>query len=357
MDVGSGTRASLLLQAQAHVWNHTMNFVNSMALKCAVRLGIPDAINNHGQPITLSELVTALSINPIKAPCLHRLMRVLVHSGFFAQQQADHNEQEQLYSLTYASRFLLKDEPTSGAPLLLVQVDPHLTNPCHFLSDWFRNSDPTPFVTAYGKPFWDYAAHEPKFNNFFNEAMASDSQLIASVVVGECKEVFRGLSSLIDVGGGTGTMAKVIAKAFPHLKCTVFDQPHVVANLQGGENLEFVGGDIFEAIPPADAILLKSILHNWSDGECVKILKKCKEAIHPRKDKGGKVIIIDMVMENNKGDEAVEAQLFYDILMMVVVAGKERNEREWENLFLAAGFAHYKITSTLGPRSLIEVYP
>ncbi|CBI21922.3 unnamed protein product, partial [Vitis vinifera] len=267
-----------------------------MALKCAVRLGIPDAINNHGQPITLSELVTALSINPIKAPCLHRLMRVLVHSGFFAQQQADHNEQEQLYSLTYASR------------------------------DWFRNSDPTPF-------------------------------LIASVVVGECKEVFRGLSSLIDVGGGTGTMAKVIAKAFPHLKCTVFDQPHVVANLQGGENLEFVGGDIFEAIPPADAILLKSILHNWSDGECVKILKKCKEAIHPRKDKGGKVIIIDIVMENNKGDEAVEAQLFYDILMMVVVAGKERNEREWENLFLAAGFAHYKITSTLGPRSLIEVYP
>ena len=257
MDVGSGKRASLLLQAQAHVWNHTMNFVNSMALKCAVRLGIPDAINNHGQPITLSELVTALSINPIKAPCLHRLMRVLVHSGFFAQQQADHNEQEQLYSLTYASRFLLKDEPTSGAPLLLVQVDPHLTNPCHFLSDWFRNSDPTPFATAYGKPFWDFAAHEPKFNNFFNEAMASDSQLIASVVVGECKEVFRGLSSLIDVGGGTGTMAKVIAKAFPHLKCTVFDQPHVVANLQGGENLEFVGGDIFEAIPPADAILLK----------------------------------------------------------------------------------------------------
>ena len=239
-------RAGLLLQAQAHVWNHTMSFVNSMALKCAVRLGIPDAIKNHGQLITLPQLTAALSIKPTKAPFLRRLMHLLVPSGFFAQQNADHNEQEELYSLTYTSRLLLQDEPTSGPPLLLVHVDPHLINPCLLLSDWFRNTDLT--------PFWDY---EPKFNCFFNEAMASDSQLIAKAVVGECKEVLEGLSSLIDVGGGIGTVAKVIAGAFPDLKCTVFDQPHVVANLQGGQNLEFVAGDMFKEIPPADAVLLK----------------------------------------------------------------------------------------------------
>ena len=85
------------------------------------------------------------------------------------------------------------------------------------------------------------------------------------------------------------------------------------------------------------------------------ILKKCKGAIP---NKGGKVIIIDMVVKSNKGDnKEVETQLFMDMLMMVVVAGKERNEKEWEKLFLAAGFTHYKITPALGLRSLIEVYP
>ncbi|KAH0639577.1 hypothetical protein KY290_036844 [Solanum tuberosum] len=71
------------------------------------------------------------------------------------------------------------------------------------------------------------------------------------------------------------------------------------------KNLSYVGGDMFKFIPSADAILLKWVLHDWSDEECIKILKKCKEAI-PSKEKGGKVIIIDMVlMDSNleKGDD------------------------------------------------------
>ena len=99
------------------------------------------------------------------------------------------------------------------------------------------------------------------------------------------------------------------------------------------------------------------ILHDWSDEECVKILKRCREAI-PSKEKGGKVIIIDMMMKNQKGDcKSRETQLFFDMLMMVLVTGKEREEKEWEKLFLEAGFSHYKITPILGLRSLIEVYP
>ena len=52
-------------------------------------------------------------------------------------------------------------------------------------------------------------------------------------------------------------MAKAISEAFPHIDCTVFDLPHVVSNLQGSKNLKYVGGDMFEAVPPADAVLLK----------------------------------------------------------------------------------------------------
>ena len=89
----------------------------------------------------------------------------------------------------------------------------------------------------------------------------------------------------------------------------------------------------------------------------MKILKKCKEAI-PSKEKGGKLIIIDMVMDINEGDaEAVETQLFWDMLMMISLTGKQRIENEWEKLFVTAGFTQYKIRPVLGFRSFIEVYP
>lgn len=61
----------------------------------------------------------------------------------------------------------------------------------------------------------------------------------------------------MDVGGGTGTMAKAFAKEFNGLECTVFDLPHVVDGLQSEGNVKFVSGDMFEAVPPADAIFLK----------------------------------------------------------------------------------------------------
>ena len=89
----------------------------------------------------------------------------------------------------------------------------------------------------------------------------------------------------------------------------------------------------------------------------MSILKKCKEAI-PKKDKGGKLIIIDMIIENNEvNKKSTETQLYFDMVMMVETSGKERNQMEWEKLFLAAGFSDYKITPLFGLRSLIEVYP
>ncbi|WJX63724.1 hypothetical protein P8452_48579 [Trifolium repens] len=66
-------------------------------------------------------------------------------------------------------------------------------------------------------------------------------------------------------------MAKALAKSFPKMECYVFDLPH--------DNLNYVGGDMFKKIPPTEAILLKWILHDWNDEECVKILKNCKDAI------------------------------------------------------------------------------
>ncbi|KAJ7968624.1 O-methyltransferase [Quillaja saponaria] len=119
-----------------------------------------------------------------------------------------------------------------------------------------------------------------------------------------------------------------------------------------------VGGDMFQSIPPADAVLMNWVLHDWSDDECIKILKKCREAISSKGEGGGKVIIIDVVINEDKEDhELTETKLYYDINTMAVCNGQETNEKQWERLFLDAGFRHYMITPSLfGFRSLIEVF-
>ncbi|XP_057954683.1 trans-resveratrol di-O-methyltransferase-like [Malania oleifera] len=369
-----------LLKPQAHIWNHIFNFINSMSLKCAIQLGIPDAIHRHGGgPMALHQLVMELRVPPARAPAVARLMRLLVHSSFFASAKCrinGHEEEEEGYVLTAASRLLVKDDPMSVTPFVLAMLDPVLTEPWHMLAAWFQNDVPSAFQLAHGRPFWERMSGGG-LNKLFKEAMASDTRLVGRVVVSECRGVFEGMKSVVDVGGGTGTLAMAIARAFPAVRCTVLDLPHVVEGLQAQqqqwcENLQFLGGDMFEAIPPADAVLLKWILHDWSDDESVKILKRCKEAI-PSKEKGGKVIIIDMTLmdqslqkerlssldddNDDKRSQFVETQLFFDVLMMTLVTGKERTKKEWAKLFCDAGFSDYKITPVLGLRSLIEVYP
>ncbi|GLT41060.1 hypothetical protein SLA2020_151500 [Shorea laevis] len=180
----------------------------------------------------------------------------------------------------------------------------------------------------------------------------------------------------------TGTLAKALSDAFPHLDCTIFDLPHVVTGLQGSNNLKYVGGDMFDAVPPAKALLLikgmyiypvpnifksiavitlcffmitdkQSILHDCSEKEFMKTLDRCKDAIK----KNGKMIIIDMVRMNRGEEELIETQLLVDMVMMVVVTGKERNAEERSKLFSEDGFSGFKILPILGLRSPIEVYP
>ncbi|KAK9150284.1 hypothetical protein Syun_008593 [Stephania yunnanensis] len=161
----------------------------------------------------------------------------------------------------------------------------------------------------------EYLVENNEIGNMFNEAMAAASKVTASVFVTKCKAMFEGVTSLVDVGGGIGLMGRAIAEAFPHIKCSVLDLPSVVASCKGTENLEFVGGDMFQAIPSADALLLKGILNQWSDEDCIKILKRCREAINST-EKGGKVILMNIMMDNKGTRETVELQLIFDVMLM-----------------------------------------
>ncbi|GER27811.1 O-methyltransferase [Striga asiatica] len=227
-----------LLDAQAHVWNHTFNFINSMCLKCAIELRIPDVIHQHGKPMALSQLADAISIPRAKSQCLHRLMRILTHSKFFARVQTSNDE---CYALTPASTLLLKDNPLGVAPLVRSMLDPALIDTWHDMGKWFLNDGgPTPFFAKHGMPLWEYfGAVDERGNRTFNEAMACDARLVARVLSGECRGVFEGVRSVVDVGGGTGMVAKGIASAFPEMEWIVLDLPHVVEGMEGGPNLEY----------------------------------------------------------------------------------------------------------------------
>nr|GMC76869.1 trans-resveratrol di-O-methyltransferase-like [Ipomoea batatas] len=349
-----------MVRAGTHIRNHMLNFINSYSLKCAVELGIPDVIHRHGGPITLEQLVDALAINKAKAHHLARLMRLLTHSGFFVDAKI---KDEDGYALGPPSCLLIKDHPFSLASFVLGATGPVFAGPWHHVSEWFHNDDSSPYQTTYGKTFWECASQDSEVNQHFNQAMTRNSLLVMSLVKKYCRDVFEGLDSLVDVGGGTGMVARTFADEFPDMKCTVLDLPHVVAGLEGTKNLVYVGGSMFEVIPPAQAVFLKSIMHNWNDEDCVKILKKCKEAI-PNRENGGKVIILDLIVgstqnrddDNDVDDKLIQTQIFADLQMMANFGGGERKLKEWVKIFNDASFIDYK-TTQVGLMSLIQLFP
>ncbi|XP_052163116.1 5-pentadecatrienyl resorcinol O-methyltransferase-like [Oryza glaberrima] len=136
--------------------------------------------------------------------------------------------------------------------------------------------------------------------------------------------------------------------------CTMLDLPHVINSIASDHSdvAQFVAGDMMDFNLKADAVLLKSVLHDWSDEDCIKILKCCKEAIIPSKDAGGKIIIIDVVVGSSSEAICQGTQHLVDLNISVLTPGKERDEEEWFKMF-----TKYKISPVLGFRSIIKVFP
>ncbi|PUZ69545.1 hypothetical protein GQ55_2G117700 [Panicum hallii var. hallii] len=345
-----------LLQASIDLTHHTLSYVKSMALRCAVQLGIADAIRRAGGDVSLDGLAAALSLAPSKLPYLRRVMRALTASGVFAQAGGGG------YRLTPVSTLLLSDGGGGGCrslqQLVRIQLSPFCVSPVTNLAEWFSRDEETPFAMTFGTGHWDFCVRDPGFSAFFNGAMACDSRFVMDAVIHEVGGAFDGVTSMVDVAGGTGGAAKAVAAAFPQIKCTVLDLPHVIHGVPPADGrVEFVAGDMMDFIPQADALLLKSVLHDWSDEDCVRILKRCKEAIC-RGEQGGKLIIIDLVVgSSSRATTCHETQLLFDLFISTLTQGRERDEKEWCKLFKEVGFRDYKVTSVLDIRSVIEVFP
>uniref|UniRef100_A0A0E0LTD7 O-methyltransferase domain-containing protein n=1 Tax=Oryza punctata TaxID=4537 RepID=A0A0E0LTD7_ORYPU len=340
------------LQAHAELWNLTFSYLKAMALECAIKLGIPNTIYHCGGAASLLELVISIPVPETRKRHLPRLMRFLAVVGVFSRDSPTIGEEViekgmGIYRLTPLSRLLVDDSiggiggNGSLSPFVLSQTTKYHVSAAMNLSKWFMTEDKEmPFRAAHGTDLWDVMGRDANMNEVFNAGMGSDSHLAINFIISKCGEVFEGISSLVDVGGGTGTIARAIAKAFPHIKVLGIGSSKC---------------DMMEQIPQSDAVLRKYILHDWNDEDCVKILKQCKNAIHSKK-LGGKVIIIDIVV-GSPSKNMFEAQVSFDLLMMVITSGKERDQHEWHRIFMDAGFSHYKTKPVLGFLAITELYP
>uniref|UniRef100_A0ACD6APA4 Uncharacterized protein n=1 Tax=Avena sativa TaxID=4498 RepID=A0ACD6APA4_AVESA len=233
-----------------------------MSLKCAVDLGIPDAIHRRGGRATIDDIATDTNVHPAKVADLQRLLDLLADTGIFSTSTA--GEDCVMYALTTTCRFLVGRHNLS--PMVPFLLNPLVVSSFFSMPDWFR-SQPAPagtgslFELAHGCSQWEMGSKDSTFNGVLNGSMDADSQLFLEVIIMDKGRIFRGLGSLVDVGGGKGAGTKVIATTFPRIKCTVMDLPHVIGQDAGHENLHFVAGDMFESIPSADAVVLKAHKH------------------------------------------------------------------------------------------------
>ncbi|KAM0907429.1 hypothetical protein ACQ4PT_016134 [Festuca glaucescens] len=355
-----------LLQAQSDLWRHSLCYMTSTGLRCAIKLGIPTTIHHLGGVTSLLDLITALSIPPAKLPFLRRLMRMLVTTGVFAKADSG-PEGTELFRLNALSSILVEgvdaDEHHCQTSFVLAATSSHYLEASLGLAEWFKKDfgegpPPSPFEEVHGAPLLDEktASICPELDKLVIEGVEAHDNLGIGTIMRECHDLFKGLESLTDYCGGDGTTARAIAKAHPHLKCNVLDLPKVIEKAPAHDVINFVAGDMFHTIPPAQTVMLKLVLLHWDDEDCVKILAQCKKAI-PSREEGGKIIIIEVLVDPSLGPVIYESQVLFDVVMMTVTKGGQRDENSWAEIFKKAGFSDYKIVKKLGARAVFEVYP
>ena len=207
-------------------------------------------------------------------------------------------------------------------------------------------------VPALGATIWDYYAQQPEEGAAFTNAMHGFTSGVAQEVA---RLVDTSRAKLaVDIGGASGTLVHSLMSANPQLHGIILDLPDVVpsataaaAALGLAERSSVLAGDFFASVPEADLYLLKHVLHDWNDGQGVRILENCRRAMRP----GGRVIVIELLL-GEMGEPGPAP--FMDLNMMVMLPGRERSLSEYRALLKQAGFRLDKSTPIRPPMAVIE---
>lgn len=275
---------------------------------------------------------------------LHRVLRHLVGKGIFEEPTPGR------FALNEPARALMDSPIRLG--LDLDRFGGRMAYAWGSLLTAVRTGAPA-YHTVFGRPFWEDLQAHPEISASFDALMgpghgSPDPEVL---VTGGWDSV----RTVVDVGGGTGSLLAEILRARPTVRGTLVDLPATVARsgeiFQAAgvaERVTTVGQSFFDPLPAgADLYLLKSVLPDWPDREAMAILTRCAEAARP----SGRIVVLSGVSPD-EGTGPSPA-----LLMMVLVGGKDRSLSEFRELAGASGLEVQAAERQQSGRFVVECRP
>lgn len=325
-----------------HMRNLAIGYWVSRLIYVAAKLRLADLLKGGSR--TIEELASAADVQP---RALYRLLRALASVGIFAETKG------RRFKLTPLATTLQTGIPHSMHAWALMVNEPWMWDSWKELLSGVKTGE-MPFLKAHGMPIFQYLEHHPENLEVFGESMSSLSQAENPAIAAAYK--FPKGRTVVDVGGGHGSLLAAFLKANPSLNGVLFDQSAVIARAENDKHVTAKGvaqrcrlesGNFFEAVPKGgDAYLMKYILHDWNDDECVKILANCRAAMNEK----GKVLVVDNVLSS--GNEPSWGKLLD--MQMLIIGGRERTKEEFADLFSAARLKLTRIVPTKCALSIVE---
>jgi O-methyltransferase domain/Dimerisation domain len=303
----------------------------SQILYAGVKLGVFEALASG--PKTTISVASSLGAD---ADMLYRLMRALGSLDLL------HEDTTKTFSLTPMGELLCKDHPHTMRAQTLLQEGPEFYAAWKHLPALIKEGQQNAFVREFGQPVFEYTTQHPSFGAVFNETMSSYSSIDTMLVLEALEHYdFSEISHLCDVGGGHGhTLCSILGK-YPHLKGTVLELPSVLENtaplwadkMGVGGRCTYMPGDMFREVPPAEAYMVKRVIHDWNDEECLQILS----TMHRAAPRHGRVLIVERIVP---GPDMPHFSKLFDIQMMITTEGRERTIEEYTGLLEGAGWQY-----------------
>lgn len=279
---------------------------------------------------------------------LYRLMRALGAVNLLDESDSGG------FRLTEHGALLQSNAPGSLLYMALLEEGPEHYAVWKHLADMVRDGRQNGFVREYGKSAFEYAHGNETYATVFRSAMSSFSGVQSALALEALASVnLSDVYNWCDVAGGEGHLLCSLLMEHDHLRGTVFDMPSVVQQGEGiwstrlgvRDRCTYIGGDMFQSVPKADAYSLKMILHDWNDEECIGILRNLRESATG----AGRIFIVEHIVQ---GPRDPHFSKLYDIHMMCWGSGRERTEAEYAALLAASGWnfkaSHYPESRLMG---------
>ncbi|HHF7372894.1 methyltransferase [Legionella bozemanae] len=312
-------------------------YVVSRALHAVAKLGVANHLSSG--PKRIDELA---KVTESKPELLDRILKFLSSYDLF-------NYNNGFYSLTELSKPLCDDDPHSMRDVLCM-VDDAWWQAFSQL-DVSLNTGTPAFEIQHGDDFFSFLSKNEEKQQNFDRGMAKLSSYDDAAISNAFN--FSEFSSFVDMGGGRGGLATAITKQYPGLKAILFDTPAVIGQLDPNKfsnKVTLQEGDFFATIPSADAYIFKGVLHDFNDEMMHKILKNCAQQM----SKNTTLFIAEQVMPD---DDKPHPNKTMDIVMMVLLGGRQRTLSEWQKSIEPAGFTFKNSYPTNSLFTLMEFQP